>query len=467
MGKRPAIDGARLAKLASDGRELYGAMPQPLFSGDACLCHCEPVAHAACSAGGDPRHGIPPPTAPAERTPLETRADKVVALINGKGDPEQIFSAGFLKAASPAQLAAISAMFIAQLGNAMAVETLNPRGGTRAALVIRFERGTAKGSLAIDPAQENRITGLLFTQLDPVAQEGVTPAKIAADLAALPGTVTAWFAPLVGAAPLVSINPDTPLALGSTFKLYVLAALAEDVKAGRRKWDDVVPLTAKSYPSGQLQTWPKGSPVTLHTLASMMIAISDNTATDQLIAALGKARILELMKASGHADPSRNDPFLTTRELFVLKAGGAPQIAGWRKSDTPRRAAILESRVSEDPTLEQVTSAFAGGPAALDIEWYASPADLAKLIGRMRRTADPKAFEIMAINPAASAAILANWRYVGFKGGSEPGVINTTWLLTDKGGRDWVLTAGWNNEGAAVDDVKFVGLAQRILLLPR
>ena len=436
MGKRPAIDGARLAKLASDGRELYGAMPQPLFSGDACLCHCEPVAHAACSAGGDPRHGTPPPTAPAERTPLETRADEVVALINGKADPEQIFSAGFLKAASPAQLAAISAMFIAQLGNAMAVETLNPRGGTRAALVIRFERGTAKGSLAIDPAQENRITGLLFTQLDPVAQEGVTPAKIAADLAALPGTVTAWFAPLDGAAPMVSINPDTPLALGSTFKLYVLAALAEDVKAGRRKWADVVPLTAKSYPSGQLQIWPKGSPVTLHTLASMMIAISDNTATDQLIAALGKARILELMKASGHADPSR-------------------------------RAAILESRVSEDPTLEQVTSAFAGGPAALDIEWYASPADLAKLIGRMRRTADPKAFEIMAINPAASAAILANWRYVGFKGGSEPGVINTTWLLTDKGGRDWVLTAGWNNEGAAVDDVKFVGLAQRILLLPR
>lgn len=409
----------------------------------------------------------PAATAPAERTPLETRADEVVALINGKADPTQVFTEAFLKAVPPAQLAAISATFTGQLGPAVAVEKLDPREGTKAALVIRFERGTAKGAIGIDPAQGNRISGLRFTQLDPVAQTGETPETIAAEIAALPGTVNAWFAPLDGGAPVLNANADTPLALGSAFKLYVLAALAEDVKAGRRKWTDVVPLTAKSFPSGQLQGWPKGAPLTLHTLASMMISISDNTATDQLIASLGKDRILKAMKDSGHADPARNTPFLTTRELFVLKASEAPRIAGWRKSDTVQRAAILKEIAGEDPTIEQVAAAFAGGPKALDIEWYASPADLAKLLSFMRRTADPKAFAIMAISPTASETVLKNWAYVGYKGGSEPGVINLTWLLTDKAGRDWVLTAGWNNEAAAVEDTKFLGLAQRMLLLPR
>jgi len=413
------------------------------------------------------QESAPPTAAPAQRTPLETRAAEVVDAINGKSDPAKVFSPGFLKAVPPAQLAAVSASFRAQLGDAVAVETLTPRAGTRAMLVIRFERGTAKGSIAIDPAQGNLITELLFTQLDPVAQAGDTPAALAAEITALPGVVNAWFGPLGGGAPLVSINPDNPLALGSSFKLYVLAALAEDVKAGKRKWSDAVPLTEKSYPSGQLQNWPQGAPMTLHTLASLMISISDNTATDQLIKVLGKDRILKAMKDSGHADPARNTPFLTTRELFVLKASDAPRIAGYRKSDATGRAAILKALDSESRTLDEVNAAFANGPKALDLEWYASPADLAKLLAYMRRTADPKAFEILAINPTASDTVRKNWAYAGFKGGSEPGVINLTWLLTDKAGRDWMLTLGWNNEAAVVEDTKLLGIAQRVLLLPR
>ena len=85
----------------------------------------------------------------------------------------------------------------------------------------------------------------------------------------------------------------------------------------------------------------------------------------------------------------------------------------------------------------------------------------------MLKTADAEAFRIMAINPSATPAIKANWHYIGFKGGSEPGVLNLTWLLTDKAGRDWVLTLGWNNPRAVVDEGKMEGIAQRILLLPR
>ena len=79
-------------------------------------------------------------------------------------------------------------------------------------------------------------------------------------------------------------------AVGSAFKLAVLAALKDQVAAGALAWDDVATLEAGhiSLPSGILQAWPVGSPLTIHTLASLMISVSDNTATDALIALLGR-----------------------------------------------------------------------------------------------------------------------------------------------------------------------------------
>lgn len=401
-----------------------------------------------------------------EQTPIESRADQAVAVLNGALTPEAVFTEGFLKAVSPAQLKALSASLTAQFGPAVQVSVLAPRDGTRAAIEIRFERGIAKGGIAIDPGEENRVSELVFTSVDTLAMADDTPDKIAADLAALPGRVNAWFGPLNGGSPVIGINTDTPLALGSSFKLYVLAAVAEDVRAGHRKWTDVVPLTEKSYPSGQLQEWPEGSPVTLHTLASLMISISDNTATDQLIAVLGKERILNLMAESRHSDPGANDPFLTTRQLFELKASNLETLTNWRGGEPVIQAAIEIAIADNRPNLDRINAAFASGPKALDIEWFASPADLAKLLAHMRETADPEAFDIMAISPSATPAIKANWDYIGFKGGSEPGVLNLTWLLRDKAGRDHILTLGWNNPAAVLDEGKLEGIAQRILLLP-
>lgn len=431
------------------------------------------LAALAMMPGAAAAQEPPQAPAPAGKTPLEARADQVVALVNGKLEPEAIFTDGFRAAVADAQIKSLAANLTAQFGRAVDVALLAPREGTRAALEIRLERGLAKGGIAIDMAAEGRINELRFTSVDALSPAGDTPEAIAAELAALPGTVNAWFGPLDGGKPVISRNPDMPLALGSAFKLYVLAALAEDVKARRRKWSDVAVLTETSYPSGQLQDWPKGAPVTLHTLASLMIAISDNTATDQLIAVLGRERILKAMKDSGHAEPGRNDPFLTTRQFFELKAADPALREAWptgaRPEDRAGRQAVL-SRLGAgqgETDLDRINAAFGNGPRALAVEWFASPADLARLYAHMRRTADPQAFAILAIHPSATDAIKTNWQAIGYKGGSEPGVINLTWLLTDKAGRDWMLTLGWNNPDAVVDEGKFLALAQRILLPPR
>ncbi len=404
----------------------------------------------------------PAASAPAEQSPIARRAEDVVRLINQEIEPEMVLSDAFLAQIPAAQFKGISAQLTSQFGPALAVESLDPATGTQARLVIRMERALAQGSIAIEPGGDLRVTGLLFQSFEPVDDSAD---KIAANLAALPGTVSAWFAPLDGDNSTIAIAPQTSLAMGSTFKLYVLAALAEDVARGRRQWSDTVPLTAKSFPSGQMQDWPSAAPVTLHTLASLMISVSDNTATDQLIQVLGRDRIIRLMRDSGHSDPAANIPFLTTRELFLLKGGDPARRDAFRASDAVQRAAILARIEDGAPTLDQLNALFSSGPQAIDIEWFASADDLANLLRHMRRTADAQAFAIMAINPSASPTAREKWGYVGYKGGSEPGVLNFTWLLTDRAGRDHVLVMTWNNPEASVDETTFELIGQRIIAL--
>lgn len=102
----------------------------------------------------------------------------------------------------------------------------------------------------------------------------------------------------------ISLSPDTPLAVGASFKLVVLAALKEQIERKWRSWHDVIELKpeSKSLPTGVLQTWPDGAPLTLHTLATLMISQSDNTATDAIIDVVGRETLKSIAP--------RNRPFL-------------------------------------------------------------------------------------------------------------------------------------------------------------
>ncbi|MEE4206773.1 MAG: serine hydrolase [Erythrobacter sp.] len=399
-----------------------------------------------------------------ERSALQTRADEVVGVINGDIPPEDVFSEAFLADVSPDRFRAISQQLTGQFGAAIAVETLEPATGTRAAVVIRMERAIARGTIAIDPATENRVNELLLREFTPVDD---SLEKIRADLEALPGEVGVYFGPVEAGEPVLAMNESQPFAIGSAFKLYVLAALDIEIAEGRLSWDDVVDLSVKSYPSGMLQDWPQGAPLTLHTLASLMMSISDNTATDQLIELLGRDRIAEVMRESGHSAPRLNTPFLTTRELFLLKGGDPARLAAYRAGGPEERRAILARLVGEEIGSEALASAFGGSPVALDVEWLASAEDLRSLFRYMFERADPRGFETIAINKGIPEAVAEKWARVGYKGGSEPGVLNLTWLLQDEAGEWHMLALSWNDLSAPVEQNALTLIAQRILSLGR
>jgi hypothetical protein len=64
----------------------------------------------------------------------------------------------------------------------------------------------------------------------------------------------------------------------------------------------------------------------------------------------------------------------------------------------------------------------------------------------------------LAINPGVPLDA-ATWPYVGYKGGSEPGVLTLNWLLQRADGRWFVVSLGWNDPAKAIDEATAVALA--------
>jgi beta-lactamase class A len=409
--------------------------------------------------------GLAPLPAAGPSGPLKMRAEQLVTLFNGKADAEEMFSDAFLSNVPVAQVNAISTQLASQFGAAQSVSKIDAKSEQAASVTVEFEKGRLTVNLAIAAASPHKIEGLLVTGSE---AKDDSLAAIVEELKALPGQTSLSVAKLDGApAATASHNPDAPLAIGSAFKLFILAELDRSVRAGERKWQDVVRLDRFSLPSGQLQDWPKGSPLTLHTLASLMISRSDNTATDMLLHTLGREKVERMMAEVGVSAPERNRPMLSTLELFAIKAGDAETASAWVKAGEASRRAALDSIGSIQASQIDMQK-LAGAPKLIDsVEWFASANDLVRVMDWFTDKASRETRDILAINPGLAPGLTAQFDYFGYKGGSETGVINMTFLIRNKAGA-WHAVAGtWNNPAAAVDNGKFAQLIGRAVTLLR
>jgi beta-lactamase family protein len=219
-------------------------------------------------------------------TPLERRANEICSQFRQTpGGFDQLFAADFLAQVPPAKLAEIFTDYFSKLGRCTGVKQTERLGTSAGRFDITFEKDYAvPATMAIDPGEPHLLNGLL---LGAPVRTSATLEQVVAELKTLPGDTSLLITSLSkdGMQPIISYNAERELAIGSAFKLYVLSELVREVGTHQRKWTDVVSLDDKlaSLPSGTLQSWPAGSPVTLHTLASMMISASDNTAADELL----------------------------------------------------------------------------------------------------------------------------------------------------------------------------------------
>jgi beta-lactamase class A len=293
-----------------------------------------------------------------------------------------------------------------------------------------FEKGEVATEVVLDG--QGRFVRLFF---HPPRVAGRSIEAALASIRALPGKTSVLV--VSDGKERASASPDEPLAVASAFKLAVLEALRTQIDAKKRQWNDVVELDPKwrSVPTGFLHTWPEKAPITIYSLAALMISQSDNTATDQLLHLVGRGEVERLAQ--------HDRPFLATREVSILKARPYGNLlARFRAEDEAGRRALLAEVDAKPLAVAEVDLAH---PSALDVEWHFSARELCALMEKVHE------LPLMSINPGPAA--VADWKTVAYKGGEEPGVLNmTTRVSTAK--HVHCVVATWNDDQRSLEEPK-------------
>lgn len=414
--------------------------------------------------------------------PLHARSRQVAALIAAEPRLEPgAFGADFLAAVPEKRLFSLAKGIHRQGGVVVEVSPLRRDGPWSGRFEFALERGRVLvATLSISPRSPHQIVGLYFSATQALHADW---AALDAAARALPGRAALCAllldAPAAVNAPgALSSSLDTrpeswrsaglvdePLAIGSAFKLWILGALVDEVRAKRLSGAEVVRLDRrwKAPPSGRMQDWPDGAPATLFTLATAMVSESDNTATDHLLHALGRGRVEALLEPMGLASASRNLPLLSTGEMFRIKCGPLEE-RPWEELDQAARRARLEEWAAAPLPGEQLDLSRLSRPLRIDsVEWFASARELARTLDWLRRATEegPAAplRAILAVNPGLPA-VAARHEWSGFKGGSEPGVLCLAFLLKDGRGRWWALVGIHNDAQALLDEARLTNLVE-------
>jgi beta-lactamase class A len=405
---------------------------------------------AGCTGGADGDAATAPAsptrTAPAAvglpDSPVGEAAGWVLRVLAGDEAPptaelERRFAPAFLTEVPAADLAALLVQL--QADGPYVPVAVDPQDATAEAELTAVTRAGEFVSVQLGVGPDGRIETLWFGPgVDPERPRPATWAELEEHLAAVDARSSMLIARLgedgrcepVAGAPGGSDRGEV-LPLGSVVKLYVLGAVVQAVGDGTLAWEEPLTVTddVRSLPSGRLQDAPTGTVVTVREAAEQMIAVSDNTATDLLVARVGREAVEAAQATMGHHDPARNTPMLTTRDLFRVGWGDPALRAAWSGGGTAERRALLDGLPGG---VLEVDPAAVTDPAWQDgADWFATSADLCAAHAWLHAAAGTGAGapvrEVLSANPGVRVDA-TDWPYVAFKGGSAPGVLAGTWL---------------------------------------
>ncbi len=354
-----------------------------------------------------------------------------------KPDYGALFSAAFLEKIPASKMEEIRRQYMSALGELKSVRASGQE------YEVLFTKGRTVCRVYLD--KEGKIAGF---RIGPMKMNDDSLDKILADFKNLSGEFS--LAVLRdGKDEVIAVKPNLPLAVGSAFKLYILEALGKKIAAGGASWADVIKLDEKYYslPSGMTQNWPAGTFVTLQTLAHLMISISDNTATDHLLFYAGREEVEKIA-------PKRVRPFYSTAEMFRLKYGMEEKaLEDYLAADLAQKRGILGNL----PRLREEELDFKSEPLFINkLEWLITTREMCEVIYRLRDHGS------LRINPGL--ADMKDWLIVGYKGGSEPGVLNHTYLLKKNENAPWLsLSITVNNPKKIIEEDKFNELVMRLI----
>jgi beta-lactamase class A len=370
------------------------------------------------------------------------------------------FDSAFLAQISPSALNAALASLGSLLPGSGQIVVTSISVNEPQALVAAVGRAGGAPTLTVTLTVDAKglISGLLFK---PLVTGATTWSKIDAALAAAAPESRLLVARLTqqGCQTIHAVDPTAVAPLGSMFKLYVLDALGRAIAAHKVSWSQLMTITQalKSLPSGVLQNDADGTRVSVQAATDKLISVSDNTAADLLVNLLGRSAVEQAVQTSGTADPARDQPFLTPRELFILKLVDWPALAKrYLAASTAGRRALLAT-VDRDPLPALSAAASWTAPRDIDgLEWFASAQDVCRLYASLwqlsRQPGLAPLAQALEINDGGLGLDPATWRTIWFKGGSEPGVLTLSYLATTRSGATYVVVALTENPSKPIDE---------------
>ncbi|MBQ7567381.1 serine hydrolase [bacterium] len=197
------------------------------------------------------------------------------------------------------------------------------------------------------------------------------------------------------------IRGDRSFPMASAFKLPVMIEAARQMQEGTNglSLSSLLTITSrtKCIGSGDMASLPDGSTVSMRQAIEKMITISDNTATDTLLDAIGKSSVNRLLIDHGLTHSS---VYLTNREAWLLSLRrGVPHgesinsfLSYWNSLSYQQKCALADSvgekyadtslkqiQAWEDASAKQETEAQSMAIAAA-VDNYGSPNDYNRLL---------------------------------------------------------------------------------------
>jgi len=288
--------------------------------------------------------------------------------------------------------------------------------------------------------KNEKIRGLWFGN---ATSYGEKLSAVKEELSKLPGKTSLSYLKN-GKAELLSHNPDLPLAIELSSSLFLLKLLSQRVNKTKLNWNSSLKLNSKlkSIPGGRLYDWPSRAPVTVQTLATMLMAYSDETAFDHVLNLIGRKNLEKVSP--------KNKPFLKTLDYHKLRGD---KILAFSKKKIKEKREILKTL--EKKSIEELSTVSTSFEID-SIGWFGTTRELCKIIHSIRN--EPYA----SVNPGLAQR--GGWESAAFKMGRAPGIIQYTQLVVPKGSKDsFCISITWNYPNGEMDPSKIDSLLSRIL----
>ena len=226
-----------------------------------------------------------------------------------------------------------------------------------------------------------------------------------------------------------SLLPDEPVQTASVIKLGILLDAVEQIRAGKAMLDERLVLTKPNQVAGSGVLGELTPPIvlTLRDVLTLMVVVSDNTATNMAIDRLGLAHINATLKSAGLMQT------VLYKKVYVPATGPMPP-------DQPKFGLGKTTAREMASVMERLATCHLGldGSAALPEDGKICGAMLHMLRNQQDRDSLPRYLETLDTSETGSA--------IGNKTGALNRVRNDVALISSKAGPIVIAAFTWENE---------------------